>query len=48
MSRTFELSYDGMQLYETLHMTVGRSSTPLVIRYVYEQASTSQPAIQNK
>jgi hypothetical protein len=37
-----------MQLYETLHMTVGRNSTPLVIRYVYEQASTSQPAIQNK
>jgi hypothetical protein len=45
MSRTFELSYDGMQLYETLHMTVGRNSTPLVIRYVYEQASTSQPVI---
>jgi hypothetical protein len=48
MSRTFELSSDGMQLYETLHMTVGRNSTPLVVRYVYDQASTSQPAIQNK
>jgi hypothetical protein len=48
MSRTFELSYDGMQLYETLHMTVGRNNTPLVIRYVYDQASSSQPAIQNK
>jgi len=48
MSRSFELSYDGMQLHETLHMTVGRNSTPLVIRYVYDQASTSQPAIQNK
>ncbi len=48
MTRTFELSYDGMQLYETLHMTVGRNSTPLVIRYVYEQAPTPQPAIQNK
>ncbi|HYL63070.1 MAG TPA: hypothetical protein VE077_10655 [Candidatus Methylomirabilis sp.] len=48
MSRTFELSYDGMQLCETLHMTVGRSNTPLIIRYVYDQASTSQPAIQNK
>jgi hypothetical protein len=45
MSRTFELSSDGMQLYETLHMTVGRSSTPLVVRYVYDQASTSRPAI---
>jgi hypothetical protein len=48
MSRTFELSRDGMQLYETLHMTVGRNSTPLVVRYIYDQASTSQPAIQNK
>jgi hypothetical protein len=36
MSRTFELSYDGMQLYETLHMTVGRNNTPVVIRYVYD------------
>jgi hypothetical protein len=48
MSRTFELSYDGMQLYETLHMTVGRNNTPLVIRYVYDQAPTSQQANQTK
>lgn len=38
MSRTYELSYDGTQLYETLHMTVGRSNTPLVVRFVYDQA----------
>ena len=36
MSRTFELSSDGRQLYETLHMTTGRNNTPLVIRYVYD------------
>ena len=36
MSRTFELSADGRQLYETLHMTTGRSNPPLVIRYIYE------------
>ena len=36
MSRTFELSYDGRQLYETLHMTTGHSNNPLVIRYVYD------------
>ncbi len=36
MSRTFELSSDGLQLYETLHMTIGRSNTPRVIRYVYD------------
>lgn len=39
MSRTYELSYDGTQLYETLHMTVGPNNTPLVIRYVYDQAA---------
>jgi hypothetical protein len=36
MSRTFELSSDGRQLYETLQMTTGRNNTPLVIRYVYD------------
>lgn len=36
MSRTFELSSDGLQLYETLHMTTGRSNSPRVIRYVYD------------
>ncbi|MBV8514990.1 MAG: hypothetical protein JO260_06790 [Acidobacteria bacterium] len=36
MSRTYELSYDGTQLYETLHMTVGRNNTPFLIRYVYD------------
>jgi hypothetical protein len=35
MSRTFELSADGRQLYETLHIDNGKSKTPLVIRYVY-------------
>jgi len=42
MSRTFELSYDGKQLYETLHMTSGRSNTPLVIRFVYDPAPPPQ------
>ena len=41
MSRIYELSYDGTQLYETLHMAVGRNNTPLVIRYVYDQAAGS-------
>jgi hypothetical protein len=36
MSRTFELSYDGTQLYETLRLTTGRSNTPLDVRYVYD------------
>jgi hypothetical protein len=34
-SRTLELSSDGTQLYETLHLNAGRSNMPLVIRYVY-------------
>ena len=37
MSRVFELSPDGKQLYETLHMTTGRSNTPVVIRFTYDQ-----------
>ena len=36
MSRTFELSSDGRQLYETLHLTTGRNNSPLVIRFVYD------------
>jgi hypothetical protein len=48
MSRTFELSYDRTQLYETLHMTVGRNNTPLVIRYVYDQAGGSPPRAQRR
>jgi hypothetical protein len=36
MSRTFELSYDGTQLYETLRLTTGRSNTPIDVRYVYD------------
>jgi len=47
MSRTFELSSDGMQLYETLHMTVGRTSTPLVIRYVYDPTATPSSTQQS-
>jgi len=37
MTRSFELSDDGTQLYETLHLTTGRSNTPVVIRYVYNE-----------
>jgi hypothetical protein len=40
MARTFELSQDGRQLYETLHIDNGRSRTPLVIRYVYDIATS--------
>jgi hypothetical protein len=36
MSRTFELSSDGRQLYETLRMVSGRSNSSQVIRYVYD------------
>jgi hypothetical protein len=43
MSRTFELSYDRTQLYETLHMTAGHN-TPVDIRYVYDQAPGAAPA----
>jgi YD repeat-containing protein len=38
ISRTYELSYDGMQLYETLRLTRGHSDSQISIRYVYDQA----------
>jgi hypothetical protein len=40
MSRTFELSRDGRQLFETLHIDNGGSNTPIFIRYVYDTASS--------
>jgi hypothetical protein len=39
MSRTFELSYDGTQLYETVYLATGRSSAPVEVRYVYDPLS---------
>jgi hypothetical protein len=47
MSRTYELSYDGTELYETLHMTVGRNNTPLIIRYVYDPSGALPVAAAN-
>lgn len=48
MSRTFELSADGRQLYENLHIDNGRSKTPLTIRYVYNAANSAiQPVEQD-
>lgn len=42
MSRTYELSDDGTQLYETLRVPVGRSNSTVSIRYVYDQAGANQ------
>jgi hypothetical protein len=36
MTRTFELSRDGRQLDETLHIDTGRSGATIVIRYIYD------------
>jgi hypothetical protein len=47
MSRTYELSSDGTQLYETLHMTSGRNNTSVVIRYVYDQSGALPAAAAN-
>jgi len=40
MNRTFELSSDGRQLYENLHIDSSRSRSPLDIRYVYDIPSS--------
>jgi hypothetical protein len=39
MSRTFELSRDGRQVYETLSIDRSKSRGPLAVRYVYEIAN---------
>lgn len=36
MSRTFELSPDARQLYETLSLKMGRNNTERTIRFVYD------------
>jgi hypothetical protein len=43
MSRTFELSVDGRQFFETLHIDRGKSKGLLTIRYVYDVLSASAP-----
>jgi hypothetical protein len=40
MSRTFELSKDGRQFYETVHVDRGKSKGLLAIRFVYDVASS--------
>jgi hypothetical protein len=45
MSRTFELSEDGRQLYETLHMTSGRNNTPITYRFVYDIPPQPRPQL---
>jgi hypothetical protein len=45
MSRTFELSEDGRQLYETLHITSGRSNTPVTYRFVYDIPPQTRPQL---
>ena len=42
MSRTFELSFDGRQLIETLRIDNSKSKTPITIRYVYNAANSEQ------
>jgi hypothetical protein len=42
MSRTYELSYDGKQLNETLRLSVGRSNAQVNIRYVYDPDASPQ------
>jgi len=42
MSRTYELSYDGTQLYETLRLTRGRSDASVSVRYVYDQSEVQR------
>ncbi len=44
MSRTFELSPDGKQFFETVHVDRGKSKGLLTIRYVFDAASAGSQA----
>ncbi len=44
MSRVYELSFDGRQLFETLHIDNGRSDVPITIRYVYDIPTSFSPS----
>jgi len=44
MSRTFELSPDGRQFFETVHVDRGKSKGLLTIRYVFDAAGASTQA----
>ena len=38
VTRTFELSSDGKQLYETIHVTDSKGNHPVNVQYVYDAA----------
>jgi hypothetical protein len=43
MSRAFELSRDGRQIYETLNVDRSKSRGPLILRYVYDISDSKNP-----
>lgn len=42
MTRTFEVSPDGKQLWETVHITDSKGSHPVTVRYVYDAVDKAQ------
>jgi hypothetical protein len=41
LSRTYELAPDGLQLWEEVHITRGKSDTPITVRFVYDAEDES-------
>jgi len=44
LSRTFELSDNGLQLYEKVHMAMGRAGSPVAFEFVYDAYDGTAPA----
>ena len=42
MSRTYEVSPDGKQLWETVHITDSKGNHPVTVRYVYDAVDKAQ------
>ncbi len=42
MSRSYELSADGLQLYEDVHLNLGKKNTDVTIHYVYDAVNPAE------
>jgi len=42
MTRTYELSPDGLQLFEDVHLNLGKKNTDVTIHYVYDAVNSAE------
>jgi hypothetical protein len=42
MTRSYELSPDGLQLFEDVHLNLGKKNTDVTIHYVYDAVNPAE------